>query len=289
MTSSPAIPESFHSGTPGAADRIAIINVTGTISPPFTERWIRQIDQAARDESVRGVLLAVDSPGGLVADSHQIYRRIQKLAEVKPVHVAMKRLAASGGYYISMGIGPSGRIYVEPTTWTGSIGVILPRYNATELATSLGVSIEPLQTGPYKDTLNPFRDMRDDERVLWDTILQDAFQRFVTVITENRSQLEEEGVRQLATGQIYTATQAVENHLADKFGYSEDAIHDMATDLQMTDYEVFEYRSTPGLIDSLLGNHQQTPTWQEQIMEASIPRAMYYCSWNPWVPTVSPR
>jgi protease-4 len=141
--SQPAIPEQRFSGDHGAADRIAIINFEGTISPPFTERWMRQIKRAAADESVRGVVMAIDSPGGFVADSHQLYREIQKLAKLKPVYVAMKRLAASGGYYIAMGIGEQGRIFAEPTTWTGSIGVIIPRYNATELVEKIGLKAVP--------------------------------------------------------------------------------------------------------------------------------------------------
>ncbi|MEZ6043744.1 MAG: ATP-dependent Clp protease proteolytic subunit [Planctomycetaceae bacterium] len=98
----PRIPEVHLLGTKGAADRIAVINFTGTISPPFTERWLRQIEKAAEDSSVKGVILAIDSPGGFVADSHQIYRQLQTLAEKKPVYAAMKRIAASGGYYIAM-------------------------------------------------------------------------------------------------------------------------------------------------------------------------------------------
>lgn len=282
--STTAIPEEFVSGSEGASDRIAIINFTGTISPPFTERWIRQIKQAVDDQTVRGVVLAIDSPGGFVADSHQIYRELQKLSKDKPVYVAMKRMAASGGYYIAMGAGSKGRIYAEPTTWTGSIGVIIPRYNATELAKTVGVSVEPLVTGELKDTLNPFRDMTPREHEVWDAILKDAFDRFVGVISDNRPELEEEAVRTLATGQIYTANQALHNHLIDELGYTEDAVASLAKELQLTKYEAFEYSPAPGLIDLLLGGQaNQPPTPLEQLMESTIPRAMYHCSWSPWV------
>ncbi len=280
-----SLPEKRISGDARASDRIAVINFTGTISPPFTERWLRQIKQAAKDTTVRGVVLAIDSPGGLVADSHQLYTELQKLAEVKPIHVAMKRLAASGGYYIAMGIGQKGRIYAEPTTWTGSIGVIIPRYNATELAKNLGVKVEPLMTGSLKDTLNPFRDMTEPEREVWNAILKDSFDRFVSVISENRSQLDEEAVRKLATGQIYTSRQALENHMVDEIGYVEDATKALASELSLTRHEVFEYRDTPGLIDLFLGAETRPATSvADQLLDAAVPRAMYYCSWNPWVP-----
>ena len=280
-----SFPEHHVSGERGARDRIAIINFTGTISPPFTERWIRQIRQAAADDSIRGVLLAVDSPGGLVADSHQIYRELEKLRARKPIFAAMKRLAASGGYYISMGVGPDGKIFAEPTTWTGSIGVIVPRYNATELAANIGVKVESLKTGPLKDTLSPFRDMTDSENAVWDAILKDAFDRFVTVIADNRSELDDTAVRELATGQIYTASQALDRHLVDQIGYVEDAVQALADQLQLSSHEAVEYRTAPGLLDALLGAGQTSPaTLSEQIMDAAVPRAMYYASWNPWVP-----
>lgn len=281
----PGIAEQHLLGTAGAADRIAVINFEGTISPPFTSRWLRQLQQAQEDKSIHGVLLVIDSPGGFVADSHQLYREIQKLAKVKPVHVAMKRIAASGGYYIAMGVGKTGVIYVEPTTWTGSIGVIIPRYNATDLAEKFGVKSEPLVTGALKDTLNPFRDMRDDEKTVWGAIMEDAFTRFVTVIADNRPQLDDAAVRALATGQIYTANQAVQNHLVDRIGYSEDAIEEMAKSLKLTSYEAIEYRSSPGLVDLLIGaNAAQPKTLSDQILQASVPQAMYYASWNPWIP-----
>lgn len=281
----PGITEQHLQGTPEALDRIAVINFEGTISPPFTGRWLRQLKQAKEDKSVHGVLLVIDSPGGFVADSHQLYREIQKLAKEKPVNVAMKRIAASGGYYIAMGIGEQGMIYVEPTTWTGSIGVIIPQYNATDLAEKFGIKSEPLVTGPLKDTLNPFRDMTDHEKTVWGAIMEDAFSRFVTVIADNRPKLDDAAVRKLATGQIYTANQAVGNHLVDRIGYVEDAIEEMAKTLKLTSYAAIEYRSSPGLVDMLIGASASQPgTLSDQILQASVPQAMYYASWNPWIP-----
>lgn len=281
----PGIAEQHLQGTAGATDRIAVISFEGTISPPFTSRWLRQLKQAREDETIQGVLLVIDSPGGFVADSHQLYREIQKLAKAKPVNVAMKRIAASGGYYIAMGIGEQGTIYVEPTTWTGSIGVIIPRFNATELAEKFGIKSEPLVTGPLKDTLNPFRDMADHEKTVWGAIMDDAFSRFVSVIADNRKQLDDVSVRQLATGQIYTANQAIENHLVDRIGYVEDAVEEMAASLKLESYDAVEYRSSPGLIDMLIGANSSSPkTLSDQILQASVPQAMYYASWNPWIP-----
>ena len=283
--SRPEIPEQFVDGQKGAADRIAIVHVEGMISPPFTERWIRQFRQAAQDDSVKGVLLSIDSPGGFVADSHQLHREIRKLSEKKPVYVSMKRLAASGGYYIAVAPGQQSRIFAEPTTWTGSIGVIIARYNATELARKIGVTMEPLVTGPLKDTLNPFRDMTAEETKVWDAILKDAFDRFISVIEEGRPDLTAAAIRTLATGQIYTASQALTNHLVDEIGYQEDAVNALAATLGLSAWETFEYRSTPGLIDAILGSRIEPPSVTEQFMESTVPKAMYLASWNPFVPT----
>lgn len=280
------IPEKHLQGKEGSASRIAVINIAGTISPPLTEKWIRQIKKASEDEKVQGVVIAVDSPGGLVADSHQLYREIQKLVKKKPAYVAMKRLAASGGYYLAMGIGEGGKIYAEPTTWTGSIGVIIPRYNAGEMAKNIGVRVEPLVTGPLKDSLNPFRDLSQQEQDVWKAIMEDAFGRFVSVIAENRPELDEAQVRTLATGQIYTSNQALENHLVDEIGYVEDAVVAMAEKLNISaDYDAFEYHQTTGLLDSLLGAGEvREASAASLLLESAVPKAMYYCSWNPWVP-----
>ena len=115
--------------------------------------------------------------------------------------------------------------------------------------------------------------------------MEDAFSRFISVIADNRTELDEEAVRLLATGQIYTANQAIEKHLVDQIGYVEDAVEDMARSLKLSSYDVFEYRSTPGLIDLVLGAHASpSKSLSDQILQASVPQAMYYASWNPWIP-----
>ena len=277
-------PERHVQGTEGASDRIAVIRFTGTISPPFTGMWIKQIQKAAEDDRVRGVLMVIDSPGGLVADSHQIYNELLKLREKKPIWVQMKRIAASGGYYIAMGAGEDGRIYAEPTTWTGSIGVIVPHYNMRELGEKFGVTSDPLTTGPYKDSLNPFRDLSEPERAVWDLILADAFDRFVGVIADGRAGLDELAVRKLGTGQIYTANQAKENGMLDEIGYTEDTLDEFAESLELKNWEAVEYAPPPNLLSLIVSNVKADDSITSQIMEASIPKAMYYCSWNPWVP-----
>jgi protease-4 len=281
---SPAI-ERFHSGETTAEDKIAILEISGTIMPPFTERFLDTIEQIENDDDVKGVVLLIDSPGGLVADSHQIYHRLEQLRERRtelPIYVSMSRMAASGGYYVAMGAGPEGKIYAEPTTWTGSIGVIIPRYDVSKLASDFGVRAEPLTTGPFKDSMSPFRELSAEERVLWEEIMDDSFQRFQQVIVDGRRNLDEVKVRELATGRIFTADQAKANGLIDEVGYLEDAIDALQAQLGLSEARVVKYEYPATLADLLLGSaqaRQPVDPWRA-IMESSVPRAMYFCGWN---------
>ncbi len=280
-TASPT--ERYHSGERSAKSKIAIINVTGTIMPPYTERILRAIQRAKEDSAVKGVLLSIDSPGGLVADSHQIYHRLRELRQDKPIYVAMKRLAASGGIYVAMGAGVEGRIYAEPTTWTGSIGVIIPRYDLTQLSDNIGLKVEPLKTGALKDSLSPFRELSQEEIEVWDRIMQDAFQRFVNVIADNRKQLDEDAVKKLATGEVFTATDALENSLVDEIGFEEDALTALRKQLGLKRARIVTYQFQPTITDFFLGTVQQNQqdSVVDKLLEASVPRAMYLCSWAP--------
>lgn len=275
--------ERFHSGAKDADDLIAVLPLKGTIMGSVTRNLLAQIERAREDDRVRGVLLTIDSPGGLVADSHQIYHALTELRAKKPVYVAMKRIAASGGVYVAMGAGPEGKIFVEPTTWTGSIGVIIPRYNLRELSETYGVRFEPLTTGPLKDTLSPFRDLTQEEEQVWEVIIQDSFQRFIGVIADNRTALERRDVEQLATGQIYTAQQALDHHLADATAYEDEAIDILQKDLGLEEARVVTYDFPVDLLTTLTGfieSRDPEAPW-ETVLDSSTPQAMYYFGWAP--------
>jgi protease-4 len=278
--------ERFHSGSATASEKIALLKMEATIMPPYTERLIHQIEHVTKDKDVKAALLVIDSPGGLVTDSHQIYHRLQKLSQIKPVYVQMKRMAASGGYYIAMGAGPEAKIFAEPTTWTGSIGVILPRYDFSKIAEKYGVASDPLKTGPFKDSLNPFRPMEESERKLWNNIIDQSFQKFISVIDENRTELNREEVKELATGQIYTADDAKQNKLIDEIGYLEDALESLKEKINLKKPRVVSYETPLTLLDLVLGSakaQQTTDPWKSFI-ESTVPRAMYYSSWLPTLP-----
>jgi protease-4 len=280
--------ERFHSGDTSASDKIVVLNVNGTIMPPFTERLIKQIEEAEKTDRVKGVLLVVDSPGGFVADSHEIYHRLKKLSDKKPVFVQMKRMAASGGYYIAMGAGPQGKIFAEPTTWTGSIGVIIPRYDVSKLAEKFGVDSAPLKTGEFKDALNPFRPISEPERKVWENILNQAFEQFIEVIDTNRDPLTAEKVKELATGQIYTAKDAQANGMIDGIGYEDEALEKLKEHLGLPKARVVTYEHPLTLVDVLLGSAKADATASahplRSFLESSVPQALYYCSWLPPLP-----
>jgi protease-4 len=273
--------ETFDSGDLSADDKIALIEVSGVIMPPFTERWIETIEHVTDEDDVKGVVLVIDSPGGLVADSHQIYRALQALAAKKPIYVAMKRMAASGGYYIAMGAGPEGVIFAEPTTWTGSIGVIIPRYELSGLAEQFGVHSDPLTTGQFKDSLSPFKPLTEAERELWNGIIQDAFDRFVGVIDEGRANLDEEQVRAQAEGQVFTANQALDNGLIDQIGYEEDAVAALQEKLGLASARVVRFEQPPTVLDLLLGSAKEPDVNPlAQFLQTQVPQAMYFCGWG---------
>ncbi len=271
--------EHFHSGNEQSDDKIALINVSGTIMPPFTEQLLSAIKRAKEDEQVKGIVLVIDSPGGLVADSHQIYEKLKKLRETKPIFVSMKRMAASGGVYIAMGCGEAGKIFAEPTTWTGSIGVIIPRYDASELATKFGVKTDSLKTGEFKDSLDPLRPLSERDKELWGRILDESFQRFLKIIDDNRKSLDAAQVKELATGQLFTAEEAKANGLIDEIGDEEAAIEALKTQLGLKEVRIVEYNFPASLMNLLLGSAQaHDPDVQfRKLLEMSVPRAMYFC------------
>ncbi len=250
--------ERFHSGDAVTADRIALITVEGTIMPPFTGHVLKAIEQANKDDNVKGVVLVVDSPGGLVADSNEIYHALRKLETEKHklINVSMRRLAASGGYYVSMGAGPEGAIFAEPTCWTGSIGVILPHYDISGLAEKVGVKEDSLKTGPYKDTLTLFKPVSEVDKKLWMEILDETLDRFLEVIAGSRKGLDVKKIREVATGQVFTAKQAKERKLVDQIGFLDDAIKSLKERLNLKTVRVVSYETPPNFFERIVSSSE---------------------------------
>ncbi|SKA77348.1 signal peptide peptidase SppA [Desulfobaculum bizertense] len=198
-------------------DQIGIVRVEGVImdSESLVE-WIRDL---RNEPSVKGVLIRVNSPGGAVTPSQEISRAVARLAKQKPVVVSMSSAAASGGYYISA---PATCIFANPSTITGSIGVIMELTNVADLMEKIGVKRQSLTSGKLKGAGTPFRKMTRDEREYLQSIVDDMHDQFVRAVAKGRH-MDLKEVRAIADGRVFTGRQARTVGLVDKLGGMEDA------------------------------------------------------------------
>jgi protease-4 len=223
------ISEKYHSlSKKTSANKIAVLNASGMITTGdgFVKR---QIDRIRDDESVKGIVLRIDSPGGSVYGSDFIFHHLKKLrADLDvPMVVSMGSLAASGGYYIAMAVGDQENcIYAEPLTTTGSIGVIIPHYNVAGLMEKYDIVDDSLATHPRKTMLSMTRPMTQDDRAVLNQYIGHAFDRFKDVIKEGRPKFVDDpaALDELATGEVFTAEQAKQFGLIDQIGFVDDAI-----------------------------------------------------------------
>ncbi|OGK11159.1 MAG: hypothetical protein A2Y63_00385 [Candidatus Riflebacteria bacterium RBG_13_59_9] len=214
-------------GFPGRGGRVALVYVEGTItgdSEPSSSILlgpgassvvtVEMLERARKDSDIRAVVLRVNSPGGSAAASHEVYEEIERVVAEKPLVVSMGDMCASGGYYISS---PASYIYASPSTMTGSIGVIWSSYDLSGLLESYGVRSNTLTAGEFKDIGSTARQMKGNERVMLQQMLDQVHDQFIAAVAAGRK-LKEEEVRKLATGMIYTGQTAVELKLVDELG-----------------------------------------------------------------------
>jgi protease-4 len=236
---------------------VGVIRVEGVImsgeSDAFqasagSESIVDLIKQAGTDSSIHAVVLRVDSPGGGVVASDEIYHALQQLD--KPVVVSMGSLAASGGYYISA---DADYIYATPHTLTGSIGVISQFVTAEELLDEVGVEIVVITAGETKDFGSVSRDMTDEEQAYWQALIDDTHDAFIEIVADGRGMSVQE-VREFADGRVFSGQQALELGLVDEIGYFDDAIQKAATLGGISgDPRVVELTPDVSLLDSLYG------------------------------------
>ncbi len=216
-----------------ALDKIALIDVTGIIQNessfqlfgpgenPVSE-LLEQLDKARQDPRVKAVILRINSPGGTVVASELMHDEISHFRKSgKPVVAVMMDVAASGGYYVACACD---EIVAQPSTITGSIGVVMLTFDVSGTMTMIGVKSDAITSGVHKDSGSPFRPMRPEERQLFEEVVKDMYGRFVKVVDDGRPKLDEAVVRRLADGRIYTASQAVELGLIDRIATMRDTI-----------------------------------------------------------------
>mgnify|MGYP003587987707 CR=1 FL=1 len=203
---------------PLVGPRIAVINVEGIImDASATVAWIEKV---RRDPSIKGAILRVNSPGGAVGPSQEIYAAVKRLDETKPVVASMGALAASGGYYVSLG---ARQIYASPSTLTASIGVKMQMPNFEGLMKSIGISEMTLTTGKLKDAGSSWRPMTPEEESYLRNLIGDMYEQFIQTVSQERA-LPLDAVRQLADGRAMTGRQAVEVKLVDTLGDQYEAL-----------------------------------------------------------------
>jgi protease-4 len=199
-------------------DGIGYLTIEGTIID--SRATVRDLKYLAGHRQVKALLIRVESPGGGVTASHEIYSEIARIRDAgMPVVVSMGTLAASGGYYVSL---PADIIVANPGTLTGSIGVIMEFPMVKGLMDKLGIGVEVIKSRAQKDIGSPFRPMTDRDRELLQGVVADVYDQFVDVVVTERG-LDEEEVRALADGRILTGRQALEAGLVDTLGTLEDA------------------------------------------------------------------
>jgi len=240
---------------------VAIVRVEGVIASgsdggglamsnvATSERVIQDLRRAARDPAVRAIVLRINSPGGGVVASDEIHQAVLEVD--KPVVASMGEVAASGGYYIAA---PADRIVANPATLTGSIGVISMVPNVEELLDKIGVEMIVIKSGKLKDELSSYREITEEEKQLWQAVIDEAYEQFVGVVAEGRG-MEVDEVKALADGRVYTGRQAKELGLVDELGNLPDAI-DLAADLGgiAGKPRIIEYRRPPSLLELLLSS-----------------------------------
>lgn len=267
-------------------DYIAIVNVEGTIQEQkatsifeLAEGYqhtttMEYIDQLMYDSYNKGILLYIDSPGGTVYESEELYNKLKEYKENtgNQIWTYMAHYAASGGYMISM---PSDRIFANENTTTGSIGVIMSGYDMTGLYEKLGMRYVSIASGPFKDSSQ----MTDEQIAVYQSQVDEYFQKFVKMVSEGRG-MSEEDVKKLADGRTYTALQALDNGLIDAIETYEDMQDIMSSELEV--YDFYEPALEENVIASLFAEVKgMIPKSEAQIlketaasMESGVP--MYY-------------
>jgi protease-4 len=290
--------EKFHSLSENAAKKIAVIKVEGPIydADGFVKK---QIDRVREDDDVVAVVLRIDSPGGTVTASDYLYHQLVDLKRDRdlPMVVSMGGVCASGGYYMAMAVGDEQTdvIYAEPSTWTGSIGVVIPHFDFSGLLAEWKVKDDSIASHPYTLMGSATRDLspeeRKEERQLLKELVDESFDRFKEIVLTGRPKLkdDEANLEKATTGRIFSADQARELGLVDKIGFIDAAVERAAAlaNQSTSNLRCIYYEAPPTSLGMLLGADSQTPPAAQldlaRVLELSAPRLLYL---NPaWLPS----
>jgi protease-4 len=200
--------------------RIALIELDGVLGDD--REYLEQIRRFREDSSVKGYVLAINSPGGVVGPAQSLYRELKRLSEEdgEPVVASIGGVGASGGYYVALA---ADSIFALPGSITGSIGVLLEVPNASELMAKIGVQVDVVKSAEHKDAGSPFRPLTPEDREMLAGVVVDLYEQFVEVVATERN-LDPDVVRRIADGRILSGRQALEYGLVDRIGNLHDAL-----------------------------------------------------------------
>jgi len=275
----------------GEGDRkILLMDVTGIISEEkrcklglreeisMVDEFRESLKKARGDKKIAGLVIRINSPGGTITASDILRHEILEYKKKTGVRVVacMMDVAASGGYYVATA---ADEIVAHPTTITGSIGVIVVKFNVQGLFGKIGVDTETIKSGDKKDMLSPFRPATPEEIQVVQTIIDQMNGRFIDVIVEGRKPLPRESVVKLADGRIYTAGQALDLKLIDRVGYLDDALDGIKKSLSLDKASVIMYHrpgTYKGSIYSEAGGNTTVVNILPQDLESLMPRGMQF-------------
>jgi protease-4 len=281
-----------------AREKILVVDIDGTISSALetglfareksvVARVFERLERAAADPQVKAVILRLDTPGGEVTASDIIYHEILRFKERTglPVIGLMMSVAASGGYYIASACDV---ILAHPSTITGSIGVISVFPSVESLMSKVGVKVNVIKSGPSKDSGSPFRDMTEDDKKLFQTIIDEYYEGFLAVVaTGRKGKIAEADLRKIADGRVYTAPQALKLGLIDAIGYFDDAFAKARGLASLKSAKVVSYTYYPktksNIYASQLGSFSPLDAKVLESMLALLKTGFYYL-WLPQTP-----
>lgn len=271
--------------------RIAVLNLEGVIQAGEEtafgtvgyqhDNFINAIQQAGEDDTVKAIMLKINSPGGAVGETADIHRALAEVKEEydKPIYVSMGTTAASGGYYAAVA---GDTIFAEPSTLTGSIGVIMESINFAGLAEKYGVEFNTIKSGKHKDIMSASREMTDEERDILQSMIDEMYGDFVDVIVDGRG-MSEKKVRELGDGRVYTGRQAADNGLVDEVGNFDDALAALQEEHNLESASVIGYGMDLGIFGSfqmamenlMQDENAEVNMLSELVRKSDQPRAMY--------------
>ncbi len=235
-------------------DRVGVVEVSGPIME--SKKFVKELNRFVEDESVKGIVIRVDSPGGAVAPSQEMYEAVRRAKEKKPLAVSMGSTAASGGYYIAVG---SDKIFANSGTVTGSIGVVTQLFSVDRVMEKIDVDVHTITTGPYKDAGSPFREWTARDEAYFGQLIDDIHEQFVEDVAEGRKMKKEE-VRKVADGRVFTGRQALKLKLVDELGTLHDTVAWVADEagIEGDPKTVYPPEERPGFLSELVKGSMDT-------------------------------